>query len=439
MAEAFPDDPGWAVTGTVPFSSARKWSAASFEGTAGIEPVGALYLGAPEFLLGDAHPEVAEQVTQQAEQGRRVLLLATAAALAGDVLPGDLAPRALVLLEDEVRPDARETLEFFTAQGVGLKVISGDHPGTVAAVARRAGVPGAEVGVDARELPEDAEQLAEVVEAHTVFGRVTPRQKRAMVLAMQGRGHVVGMTGDGVNDVLALKDADMGIAMGSGSGASRAVAQLVLMDDRFASLPSVLAEGRRVMNSVERAANLFIYGTVYSVLMSLVVSVVGVEFPFLPRHLTLVRTLSVGIPGFFLALAPDPRRSRSGFLPRVVRFAIPAGLIAGTAALVVYFAARAADGSTLTESRSAATITLLGVGLGLLVRLTATLPAVALGPRGSDGCRDGDGRRGPAHRRVLRSDVPAAVGVVGDRRGAGGGAGRHPVRARRHRRRRVSA
>ena len=375
VAEAFPDVPGWAVTGTVPFSSARKWSAASFQGAGGVEgSVGAVYLGAPEFLLGAAHPEISEQVTRHAEQGRRVLLLATAAALTGDVLPDDLAPRALVLLEDEVRPDARETLEFFTAQGVGLKVISGDHPGTVAAVARRAGVPGAEVGVDARELPEDPDQLAEVVETHSVFGRVTPRQKRAMVLAMQGRGHVVGMTGDGVNDVLALKDADMGIAMGSGSGASRSVAQLVLMDDRFASLPSVLAEGRRVMNSVERAANLFIYGTVYSVLMSLVVSVVGVEFPFLPRHLTLVRTLSVGIPGFFLALAPDPRRSRSGFLPRVVRFAIPAGLIAGTAALVVYFAARSADGSTLTESRSAATITLLGVGLGLLVRLTATLP-----------------------------------------------------------------
>ena len=257
---------------------------------------------------------------------------------------------------------------------MALKVISGDHPATVAAVARRAGVPGAASGLDARELPEDSERLAEVVGTHTVFGRVTPRQKRAMVLALQDRGHVVAMTGDGVNDVLALKDADMGIAMGSGSEASRSVAQLVLMDDRFSSLPSVLAEGRRVMNSVERAANLFIYGTVYAVLMAAVVSVAGVEFPFLPRHLTLVRTLSVGIPGLVLALAPDPRRARPGFLPRVVRFAIPAGVIAATAALTVYFAARSVDGSTLTESRSAATITLLGVGLGLLVRLTATLP-----------------------------------------------------------------
>jgi cation-transporting ATPase E len=171
----------------------------------------------------------------------------------------------------------------------------------------------------------------------------------------------------------------MGIAMGSGSGASRSVAQLVLMDDKFASLPHVLAEGRRVMNSVERASNLFIYGTAYAVLISLVISAVGVDFPFLPRHLTLVRALSVGIPGFFLALAPDARRARPGFLGRVVRFSVPAGLIAGTAALVSYFASRATDGPTLseldlTQARTAATVTLLGAGLGILIRLTGTLP-----------------------------------------------------------------
>jgi magnesium-transporting ATPase (P-type) len=373
VADVHSEAPAWSVTGTVPFSSSRKWSAAAFQGGDLPRPV-AVYLGAPEFLLGDAHPDVSEQVERHAAEGRRVLLVATAAALTGEDLPGDLTPRALVLLEDEVRVDARETLEFFADQGVTLKVISGDHPRTVAAVARRAGVAGADAALDARELPEDPQQLADVVDRHTVFGRVTPRQKRAMVLALQQRGHVVAMTGDGVNDVLALKDADMGIAMGSGSEASRSVAQLVLIDDRFASLPSVLAEGRRVMNSVERAANLFIYGTVYATLMAVVVSIAGVEFPFLPRHLTLVRTLSVGIPGFVLALAPDPRRARPGFLPRVVQFAIPSGVIAGTAALVVYFAARSVDGSTLTESRSAATVTLLGVGLGLLVRLTATLP-----------------------------------------------------------------
>jgi cation-transporting ATPase E len=366
--------PPWEVVESVPFSSARKWSCARFEHPTLARPL-AVYLGAPELLLGDRHPEVADRVEAQAELGRRVLLVATAPAMAGEELPDSLSPVALVLLEDEVRPDAEETLRYFSAQGIALKVISGDHPGTVAAVARRAGVPGADVGVDARALPEDPDELADVVEAHAVFGRVTPRQKRAMVLAMQSRGHVVAMTGDGVNDVLALKDADMGIAMGSGSEASRSVAQLVLMDDRFSSLPSVLAEGRRVMNSVERAANLFIYGTVYAVMMAAVISLAGVEFPFLPRHLTLVRALSVGIPGFVLALAPDARRARPGFLPRVVRFALPAGIIAGTAALSVYFVARSVEGTTLTESRTAATVTLLGVGLGLLVRLTSTLPA----------------------------------------------------------------
>lgn len=375
VADAYPDAPEWEVADGVPFSSARKWSATLLRSPDLPGGSLAVYLGAPELMLGETHADIAGQVQGQAEQGRRVLLVAQAPTLAGELLPDGLVPRGLVLLEDEVRDDAEATLEFFSAQGVQLKVISGDHPGTVAAVARRAGVPGADGGTDARQLPEDPEQLADMVEANAVFGRVTPGQKRAMVLALQERGHVVAMTGDGVNDVLALKDADMGIAMGSGSEASRSVAQLVLMDDRFASLPNVLAEGRRVMNSVERAANLFIYGTVYAVLMSAVISIVGVEFPFLPRHLTLVRTLSVGIPGFVLALAPDPRRARPGFLPRVVQFALPAGAIAATGALAVYFVARATDGSTLTESRTAATVTLLGVGLVLLVRLTSTLPA----------------------------------------------------------------
>ena len=374
IAKAYPEAPSWQLTGTVPFSSARKWSAAQFSPELGAQPI-AVYMGAPEFLLDEHESEISAQVAEQAEMGRRVILLATAAELTGENLPTDLEPRALVLLEDEVRSDAHETLQYFVEQGVTLKVISGDHPGTVAAVARRAGVPDAGTGIDARDLPEDEQELAEFVAKHTVFGRVTPRQKRAMVKALQSQQHVVAMTGDGVNDVLALKDADMGIAMGSGSGASRSVAQLVLMDDKFSSLPSVLAEGRRVMNSVERASNLFIYGTVYAVLISLTVSVAGAEFPFLPRHLTLVRALSVGIPGVFLALAPDHRRSRPGFLPRVVRFAVPAGLIAGTASLIVYFTALAAQGSNLTESRTAATVTLLGVGLAILIRLTGSLPS----------------------------------------------------------------
>ena len=384
IRRAYDGDPGWTVQDTVPFSSVRKWSAASFtpvadgagdgagDGATADGPV-AVYLGAPEFLA-PGNDDVARRVEAQAAEGRRVVLVATAPDLAGDELPDGLVPRALVLLEDHIRDDAQETLAYFAGQGVGLKVISGDHPGTVAAVARRAGVPGAERTMDARDLPEDPDELAAVVESHTVFGRVRPEQKRAMVGALQSTGHVVAMTGDGVNDVLALKDADMGIAMGAGSAASRAVAQLVLLDDKFSVLPGVLAEGRRVINSVERAANLFIYGTVYSACMAVVIAVVGTDYPFLPRHLTLVRSLSVGIHGFFLALAPDSRRARTGFVDRVIRFAIPAGIIAAAAALTVYFVARLDDAATLKDARSAATITLLGVGLVILLRLTRSLP-----------------------------------------------------------------
>jgi cation-transporting ATPase E len=362
---------GWEAVEVVPFSSARKWSAGGFR--VGQERC-AVFLGAPEYLAPD-DPTVAAAVQERAVNGQRVVLVCLASELTGEELPRDLEPVGLVALEDEIRPDAAEILDYFVAQGLQLKVISGDHPDTVAAVARRAGVPGAERGNDARELPEDPEHLGLALEDIVVMGRVTPRQKQAMVIAQQGRGHVVAMTGDGVNDVLALKDADMGIAMGAGSAATRAVAQLVLLDNRFSVLPVALAEGRRVINSVERAANLFVYGTVYSVLISLVIAAVGTDFPFLPRHLTLVRALSVGIPGFFLALAPDPRRARPGFLPRVVRFSIPTGAIAAAAALSVYLAGRAADGTTLAEARSAATITLLGVGLAILLRLTRTLPA----------------------------------------------------------------
>jgi len=373
VAAGHPDPPEWTVLDTVPFSSARKYSAVEWQDH------GAVYLGAPEILAGGDERVVAA-VEAQAALGRRVVLIATSAAIARDAaglpdgLPADLEPRALVLLEDSIRIDAPETLAYFVDQGVDVKVISGDHPETVAAVAGRAGVPGADAHVSARDLPEDPEELADALESNAVFGRVTPQQKRAMVQALQSRGRTVAMTGDGVNDVLALKDADMGIAMGDGSAATRAVAQLVLLDNRFSVLPGVLAEGRRVINSVERAANLFIYGTVYSATIALVIAAFGAQYPFLPRHLTIVRTLSVGLPGLVLALAPDPRRARTGFVRRVVRFAVPAGLVAAVASLVVYAAALRDEGLSLVEARTATTITLLGVGLAILLQLTRSLP-----------------------------------------------------------------
>ena len=240
-------------------------------------------------------------------------------------------PVALILLEDTVRHDAPEILRFFADQGVALKVISGDNVATVAAVAERAGIPAGRRVVGRPRAPRGpVRPLAEVMATTAVFGRVTPHQKRAMVGALQSRGRVVAMTGDGVNDVLALKDSDMGIAMGSGTSASRGVAQLVLLDNRFATLPEVLAQGRRVINNIERVANLFVTKAAYAVLLTAIIGIQQIEFPFLPRHLTLVGTFSIGLPGLFLALAPNVNLVRPGFLQRVLRFSIPCGCRRGS-------------------------------------------------------------------------------------------------------------
>jgi cation-transporting ATPase E len=232
---------------------------------------------------------------------------------------------------------------------------------------------GSLVGIDAATLPDDPEALAEAVDAGTVFGRVNPQQKRAMVKALQARGHIVAMTGDGVNDVLALKDADIGVAMGSGSAASRSAAQLVLLDQRFASLPEVVAEGRRAIANVERVANLFLTKTVYSMLLALAVGVLGLPFPFLPRHLTLVGALTIGIPAFFLALAPNDRRAEPHFVARVLRFAVPCGTLAAVATFSGYYLARVDGSLTLDQERTTATLVLVSIGLLILVTLAAPL------------------------------------------------------------------
>jgi cation-transporting ATPase E len=243
-------------------------------------------------------------------------------------------------------------------------------------------VPGADHWIDARDLPDDPEALADAVVAGAVFGRVTPHQKRAMIDALQSRGHTVAMTGDGVNDVLALKDADMGIAMGSGSSASRAVAQLVLLDDQFSTLPRVMAEGRRVINNVERVANLFITKATYAVLLTALVGLFGVPFPFLPKQLTLIGTISVGVPGFFLALAPDASLVRPGFLPRVLRFALPAGTAAAAATFAAYEVVRRSD-ATLEAARTSATLTLLGISLVVLLGISRPIRPWKVGLAGA--------------------------------------------------------
>ncbi|MEW6059667.1 MAG: HAD-IC family P-type ATPase [Actinomycetota bacterium] len=363
-----PED--WVKTDAVPFSSARKWSAASFGAN------GTWVLGAPDVLLADApaRDPIVAKAGAHAEAGRRVVLLArTPEALDEDRLPESLEPVAIVVLGDRAREDAAKTLQYFARQGVAVKVISGDHPETVAAIAARLGAKGADGAVDARLLPEEPAALAEVLDEHSIYGRVTPQQKRAMVKALQSRGHVVAMTGDGVNDVLALKDADIGIAMGSGSAATRAVAQLVLLSSTFDPLPAVVNEGRRVLGNIERTSNLYVTKTVYAMLLALGVGVGGLAFPFLPRHLTLIGSLTIGVPSFFLALAPNAERARRGFLQRVLRFTIPAGTLAAVATFLAYRLAVDEPGVTLTEARTTATMVLCWIGILVLTIIAAPL------------------------------------------------------------------
>jgi cation-transporting ATPase E len=360
IGQAFPPPDGWRPEAAVPFSSARKWSGASFPGH------GAYLLGAPEILLGNGGRDLLRRAEQIAVEGRRVVLLAhSARPLDGDRPPAGLEPRAMVVIGDQVRGDAADTIAWFAAEGVQVKVVSGDHPRTVGAIAGQVGIAGADRPVDARSLPDGQAALAELLETRSVFGRVVPRQKQEMVEALGARGHVVAMTGDGVNDVLALKDADLGIAMGSGSAASRAVAELVLMDGRFATLPSVMAEGRRVIANIERVAKVFVTKTVYATVLALAVGMAGLAFPFLPRHLTLISSLTIGIPGFFLALEPNTQRSRPGFVRRTLAFAVPAGLAAALGTLVAYQVADVAD-VPQDEARTTATLALAGLGLVVL-------------------------------------------------------------------------
>ncbi|MHB9860875.1 cation-translocating P-type ATPase [Streptomyces sp. YIM S03343] len=388
IVEAFPapDDGGWRRLEALPFSSARKYSGAAFsEGEdgdgddgdgvgPGSEGVGrddggrtsTWLLGAPDVLLAAGDPALAE-MERLNEQGLRVLLLARASrALDDPEVAREIRPTALVVLEQRLRPDAGDTLRYFAAQNVRAKVISGDNAVSVGAVAAKLGLSGRTV--DARRLPAEPHEMAQALDDGTVFGRVTPQQKRDMVGALQSRGHTVAMTGDGVNDVLALKDADIGVSMGSGSEATRAVAQIVLLNNSFATLPSVVAEGRRVIGNITRVATLFLVKTVYSVLLALLVVFWQVEYPFLPRHLTLLSTITIGVPAFFLALAPNTERAQPHFVRRVMRYSIPGGVVAGVGTFITYLLARHyyTGPEALEAETSAATLTLFLISMWVL-------------------------------------------------------------------------
>ena len=352
---------------SVPFSSARKWSAWGGGADTWI-------LGAPEFVIDEAaaaNADLLARVRAVAQEGSRVVALVRAdEAILDDELPARREVAALVVLEEDLRPDAAETLDYFRSQGVHVRVISGDNPTTVGALAAQAGLTAPDGSparlMDARDLPEDltSEAFVDAIENHDVFGRVTPEQKRAMVGALQAREHCVAMTGDGVNDALALKDADLGIAMGNGTQATKAVAQIVLVDSKFSVLPGVLSEGRRIIANMERVSSLFLAKTTYAAILVIVTALVGWRYPFLPRQFSYIDSLTIGIPAFFLALWPNPRRYVPGFLKRTLSLAMPTGAILAAAALVAF---GIVDGPPQARESTAAILSLMLGAIWLLV------------------------------------------------------------------------
>ena len=384
-----------AVESRVPFSSARKWSAVRKSGET-------WYMGAPEVIIsaleGD-YSSVLQQVNEYANDGNRVLLVARSTAPLSprsglrDAVEGanvsddpqldvQAEPVALVLCSEKIREDAERTLAWFREQGVRCRVISGDNPVTVGAIARRVKLTGDHepVAMDARELPEDVNELARVLENVDVLGRVLPDQKKAIVQALHTQNHVVAMTGDGVNDALAIKEADLGIAMGNAAPATKAVAQVVLVDSKFSHLPDVVARGRQVMANMERVASLFLVKTVYSALISLGVVLTQIPYPYLPRHITYIGALTIGMPAFILALAPNTRRYIPGFLKRVVTFALPGGIATALSVLLAAWVLPpvmgwnvTGDAADLSALRATSAIILFAMGVFVLARVARPL------------------------------------------------------------------
>ncbi len=392
IADSVAETATWAADHVVPFSSARKWSGATFR--IGIDAAAprtdsaatTWVLGAPEILLERISPSERPQIDASLEEAtgraQRVVLVATSAeGLTEHSLPLRLEPRALITLSEQVRGDAASTMAYFRQQGVTVKVISGDHPATVSAVAERIELPGAERCIDMRTVDiDDTHALDAIVARHVVFGRVLPDQKRAIVEALQRAGERVAMTGDGVNDIPALKRADIGVAVDTATPATKAVSQLVLLDGRFDRMPNVVNEGRRVIYNMERVSALFLTKTVYAALFALAIGLSGSVFPFLPRQMSLVSELTIGIPAFALSFRSADAPCRPGYLERVLRFAVPAGVVTGAVTLVAYWLARSdIGGATLEQSRSASTLALVLFGFWILAMLMRPIDRLDLG------------------------------------------------------------
>lgn len=302
-----------------PFNSTVKYGAMAFNGDYYV-------LGAPEFIIKTGFNNLKDDISQYTTKGYRVIVLAKAENLTRDgVIDGEILPLGFVVLANEIRDNAVETFTYFKEQGVAIKVISGDNPATVSEVARQAGIENAEKYVDASTLTDNM-MISEAIAKYTVFGRVTPKQKQQFVKALKMQGHTVAMTGDGVNDILALKDADCSVAMASGSEATAQAAQIVLLDSDFSRMPEIVLEGRRVVNNVQRSASLFLVKNIFSLLLTIFSTVLMISYPLMPSQVSLISMFTIGIPGFLLALEPNKSRIKGHFLGNVLLKALPAGL-----------------------------------------------------------------------------------------------------------------
>lgn len=370
LFEMFRGESDWNCVRRIPFDSRLKWSAAEFENH------GAFFAGAPEFLMGARYDELREKAESWSGAGYRVLLVAR---YDGELRPetpdaGRVVPLALLALTNRIRPDAPDTFRYFAKQGVTVKVISGDNPVTVADVARRAGIGNADRYIDAATL-DTPEQIAKAAESYTVFGRVTPEKKKLLVAAMKRAGHTVAMTGDGVNDVLAMKEADCGIAMASGAQAASQVARLVLLDSDFSAMPGIVGEGRRVINNIRRAATLFLVKNIFSLGLSVVTLFTGLQYPLESFHLSIVSALTIGAPGFFLALEPNHDKIKGRFLPVAVRRALP-GALTDIAVVLTAQAFMATFALPLQDAQSICAAILCVVGLSVLFRVCMPFSAL---------------------------------------------------------------
>ena len=359
----------WKPQRIVDFSSERKWSGVRYEN--GVTYV----IGAGEMLLGGVFEQWKARIKEQIGTDRVLLVCRSSHDFNGkEGLPEDLQPMGLVLIQDQIREEAPDTIRYFTEQGVRLKVISGDSMETVSRIAAQAGVPEAEAAVDARTLETD-EQIAEAAETYQVFGRVTPVQKRKLIQAMKAKGHTVAMTGDGVNDVLALREADCSVAMAGGSDAARNVAQLVLTDNNFSSMPKVVAEGRRSINNIQRSASLFLMKTIFSLCIGVIFVFLHMRYPFQPIQMTFISTFTIGIPSFVLALQPNKERVKGRFFYNVVTRAVAGGVTMTFGVVMTYIAEAVLQ---LTYAQTSTIIVLLTAVTGVFFVIRIAYPFNAI-------------------------------------------------------------